>query len=267
MRREAIKLNGGTSTENAGDVVGADLGQVAFDNVTIADTAGATWIPDAIDYFISEWYTYNPVTHALAANQFVYSMVDAGGHNYLKFRVDSMVGAGMPPDMGTVWISYYYQPTADSRALDGTIQEASINVGPGTGYFDFSSGMQVTPTTPANSTAWDIAFNSYNCMQNSGPNGTGMCAAFPAFGELADSTDIAGFTEQPAGAPMFPDIPSSALTEWYNYNPTTHTLTSQSHVYLIKTGGVVYKLRIDSYYKSIGGVPESGYYTFIWKQL
>ncbi len=266
FRREVIKTNGGSSATNGGDIEGASLGQVDFAGVTIDDTTGADWTSDAIDYFISDWFTYNFQTHQLDLTHYVYSMVDAEGDNYVKFRVDSLVGNGMG-SMGTVWISYYYQPTANSRILSGTVQTASITVGTGTGYFDFSSGSAVTPANPANSNAWDIAFNNYDLMQNSGPNGTGECAAFFAWGELTDPTDIAAFTEQPAMAPLFPDIPSSVMTDWYNYNGQTHQLSSKSNVYLIKTGDKVYKLRIEGYYKNVGGVPTSGNYSFVWKEL
>ncbi|MFH1686725.1 MAG: HmuY family protein [bacterium] len=266
FRREAVKLNGGMSGD--GGVEGCNLQGVAFDSVTMADTTGASWEADNIDYFIDQWYTYNSQTHQLAANQWVYSMVDAEGDNYLKFRVDSMVGAAQPPDMGTVWITYFYQSVANSRDLAGTTSQASITVGPGTGYFDFSSGSQVTPADPAVSTDWDIAFHSYNLMQNSGPNGSGDCAGFFAWSELTDPTDIDGFTTQPSGAPMFGDIPHSTMTEWYDYDGQTHRLTSKGDCYLIKVDdSTIFKLKIDSYYTSVGGAPVSGYITITYDQL
>ncbi len=267
FRREAIMLNGGSSADNGGDVEGADLGVVDFDAVTIDDTAGVSWTSDAVDYFIDEWWEYNPDTHVLTFSQYVYSMVDAGGHNYLKFRVDSLVGAGSSPQMGTVYITYFYQTEADSRSLAGDLSHASITVGMETGYFDFSTGSQVTPTDPASSLEWDIGFSAYNLFQNSGPSGSGECEAFLAHTELVDPTDIENFLQQPSMAPMFPDIPASALTEWYAYNGETHQLTSLGNVYLIKSAGTVYKVRIESYYTGIGGVPTSGHYTFIWVEL
>ncbi|KAA3636131.1 MAG: hypothetical protein DWP97_03295 [Calditrichaeota bacterium] len=267
FRREEIKTNGGSSTNNSGDVEVADLGVVDYSGVTIADTLGATWVSDYIDYFIDEWYNYNPQTHQLTANQFVYSMVDASGDHYIKFQVDSMVGGGMPPDMGTVYIKYFYQSTANSLVLDGSAVETSIAVGANPAYFDFSSGTTVTPADPTNSLDWDIMFYSYEIGQNSGPNGSGDCAAFPAFTELADSTDFAGFTAQPTGAPLFPDIAGSALTEWYTYTgPPLHQLFSNSNVYLLRTGGIVYKMRIESYYGENGDKASANYH-YIWQQL
>ena len=73
---------------------------------------------------------------------------------------------------------------------------------------------------------------------------------------------------QPDGAPMFADIPSSVLTNWYNYTgPPMHQLLSKDEVYLIRTGGTVYKLKIEGYYANVGGVPTSGWYTFDWLEL
>ncbi len=267
FRREVVKTNGGASTNNSGDLLATDLGVVDFAAVTVADTAGKTWVADQIEYFFDDWYDYNTNTHQLTANRNVYSMLDAGGHNYVKFRIDSLTGAGMPPDMGTVWLTYYYQPTADNASLPGPTVSTSFAVESGTVYFDFSSGAVVTPATPSNSTEWDLGFSSYNVFQNSGPNGSGAAKGFYAYTELTDPTDIDAFTAQPA-APMFSDIPSSALTDWYNYTgPPLHQLLSKENVYLLKTGGKVYKVMVESYYANVSGVPTSGHYTFIWKEL
>jgi hypothetical protein len=194
-------------------------------------------------------------------------MLDASGHHYVKFQIDSLAGADNVPDMGTVYMKYFYQANADDKDLSGTVVEVSFDVGSSAAYFDFSSGTTVTPADPSNSLDWDIKFYAYDIAQNSGPTGIGECRAFPAYTELTDPTDINAFTAQPE-APMFPDIPSSVLTDWYNYTgPPLHQLLSKEHVYLIKTGNKVYKMMIESYYKNVGGVATSGWYTFIWKEL
>lgn len=267
FRREEVKTNGGSSATNGGDVEAVSLGVVDFGAVTIADTTGVSWESDVIEHFIDEWYDYNPQTHSLTINQYVYSMVDATGEHYVKFQVDSIVGGGAPPAMGTVYMKYFYQTAASSLDLSGATTSVSFVAGSTPVYFDFSSGGLVTPADPANSLDWDISFFSYEIGQNSGPNGIGDCAAFLAWGELIDPTDIDGFTAQPGGAPLFPDIAGSALADWYTYTgPPLHQLPSNSEVYLLKTGDKVYKLRIESYYGE-DGASNSGNYHFIWAEL
>jgi hypothetical protein len=265
FRREAIKLNGGES--GSGTFEGADLGVVDYAGVTEDDAASASWQSDSIDYQIDEWYSYNPQTHQLDMTRKVYSMQDASGDHFVKFRVDSLGGELSQTSMGDVHLSFYYQPTAGSRALPGPVQTAVVHVGSGAGYFDFSTGQQVAPSDPSASLDWDLRFQGFTIAQNSGPSGSGDAAAFQAFGEIADPTDIDEFTEQPAGAPLFADIPGCALTEWYSYNPQTHQLSSTNHVYLVRSGSLLYKMKISGYYADQGGVPVSAVYTFIWNEL
>jgi hypothetical protein len=266
FRREEIRTNGGVSSEGGGAIAVTSLGAVDFAAVTVADTTGKTWSSDQIEYFFDNWYDYNVNTHQLVANRRIYSMVDAGGHNYVKFRIDSLTGAGMPPDMGTVWLTYYYQPTADSKSLPGPTVSTSFPVESGTVHFDFSSGSVVTPANPDNATNWDLGFSAYNVFMNSGPKGTGLAEGFYAFAGRTDSTDINAFTSQPS-APMFTDIFGSAMTDWYDYQDDTHQLPSRGYVYLMKDGDLVYKLKIENYYKNVGGTAQSGNYTFIWNKL
>ena len=232
-----------------------------------ADTADASWETDHIDYQIDTWYEYDPVQHRANMTRRVFSMVDASGAHFVKFRVDSIAGSTGPIDMGTVHLSYYFQANADDRSLDGEIATAAVTVGNGVGYFDFSTGAQVDPSDRHASLDWDLAFFSYEIAQNCGPNGPGACAAFQAHSELTDPTDLDAFAEQPAGAPLFPDSPGSVLTNWYDYSPQTHQLSSKNRVYLLRSEERIYKFKILGYYGSEGGVPVSGVYTFIWNQL
>lgn len=274
FKRTYINLNGGAASDDARDVVGANLGDVVFADVTIADTAGVEWAEDTAKLVVNLWYNYNPNTHQLDMTQYVYNMVDAAGHNYIKFRVDSVVNAGMPPDMGTLWMTYYYNPTANSTDLSGATTTGSIVVGSGTGYFDFSSGSQVTPSNPSTSTDWDLAVSNYEIMINGGSSGSGSALAFQMYGELSDPTDIDAVTMQPP-SPMFPDYINSVFfgdldntdRNWYDYNSTSHLLTSKGDVYLVKTEMAVYAVEIVTYYGDFGGTPQSGVYTFNWKEL
>ncbi len=277
FKRTNINLNGGASSEDGRSVVGAMLTEVEYDDVSIDDTVGVEWMEDEINYVIDDehWLSYNPVTHQLEMTGNVFTMVDAEADNFIKFTVDSLVGAGMPPAMGTVWMSYFYQSQANATTLNGAVQTASIPVGSGWGYFDFSAGQAVSPGNPQSSTNWDLAFHSYEIAQNSGPNGPGQCAAFPAFGEMSEPTDIESLLRHPSGAPLFPDYVTSVFNgdltddeaQWYDYNPTTHQISARDRVYLVKTETANYKLQIGSYYANINGVPTSGYYAFVWNEL
>lgn len=264
FKRKNIKING------LDDVEAAKLDAVTFANATIADTAGLTWEGASVVPFIDNWNTYTgPPNHEVLPNRNVYSMVDASGEHYVKFQIDSLEDGGVmgQTDMGTVHITYFYQTTASSTDLSGAVTSTSFVVGTNKVYFDFSTGSAVTPTTPTNSTEWDLAFYAYDIMQNSAPNGIGACEAFQAYTVLTDDpTDIDAFTTQP-DAPMFEDIPGSALTEWYDYDDETHILTSKEYVYLVSTGDAVYKLQIQTYYANIGGSPTSAWYTIRWAEL
>lgn len=273
FKRTYINLNGGASAEEGGIVKGADLGAVVFDDVVLADTTGLAWAVDTAKLVIDAWYSYNFQTHQLTPTRYVYTMIDAEGDNYIKCRIDSMVGAGMA-NPGVVWLSYYYNPTANATSLNGTIVNGSVNVTSGTGYFDFSTGTQVTPANPATSTGWDLKIEGYDIKMNGGSNGSGSCMALPFYLTMTDPTDLASVTMQPP-SPMFPDFNNSILhgdltddtRNWYDYNGTTHQITSKGHVYVIDTGVNVYKLKITGYYGDFGGTPQSGYTTFIWKKL
>ncbi len=115
-------------------------------------------------------------------------------------------------------------------------------------YFDFSSGSAVS--TSQESPDWDIAFRRTDILTNGGetnPDGQGGAidlgetpldkAIPPAVGYLADATDDERGLENPA------------LHKWYNYNWTTHIITSKSHTYAVRTAtGEVVLLTFTSYY-------------------
>lgn len=275
FKRTYINLNGGASAADGGIVKGTDLGAVDFNTVVLADTTGKTWGVDTAKLVIDAWYSYNPISHQFTMTRNVYTMIDAEGDNYIKFHITATIGAGMTGP-GSVVISYYYNPTANSTTLNGTLAVDTVVVpAGGDAYFDFSSGGQVpTPTNPATSTGWDLMFDGFDIKMNGGSNGSGACMALPFYLTMTDPTDIAAVTMQPP-SPMFPDFNNSVLhgdlsdesRNWYDYNGTTHQITSKGHVYLINTGANVYKMKITGYYGDFGGTPQSGYVTFQWKKL
>ncbi len=126
-------------------------------------------------------------------------------------------------------------------------------------YFDFSSGAAVS--TSQGSPDWDIAFRRTDVLTNGGetnPNGLGGAidlgktpleeATITEDGYLVDATNDERGLENPA------------LHNWYNYNWTSHIVTSKGHTYAVRTAtGEVVLLTFASYYCDDG---SSGCVTF-----
>ena len=130
-------------------------------------------------------------------------------------------------------------------------------------YFDFTRG--TTVPTSQESLDWDIAFRRTDILSNGGetnPEGLGGAvdlgeipleeATLPEDGYLVDATDDERGLENPA------------LHKWYNYNWTTHIVTSKGHSYAVRSAtGEVVLLTFTSYYCDDG---SSGCVTFRYIQ-
>ncbi len=279
FRRFEIGLNGGVS--GSGGVTGYNNRDVkTFAEVSMADAEiiGAGWVEDSYDLQINEWFIYNFVTHQLTMTSYVYSMWEAADDpanaHAVKFRVDSIVGGGMPPNMGTMWISYVRQDVAGSPSLTGAVQTLAIPVGVGPAYFDFATGSIVTPSDPMTSYDWDIRIENYEIRMNSGPFGPGSCTAFPWHRELTDPTDIESVTSivPPGGAPTFGEGIASAIVSsptatdsWYEYS--NQQLTPRGFVYLLNMGSAYYKVELTGYYGILSGQPTSAMITLMYREL
>lgn len=271
FKRSTVILNSGVSGN--GGVDGIDLAAIGnpdsvnFDALTdIGSLGNPTWIEDSYDLIVDDWYSYNPNNHTLAPTRYIYIMKDALG-NYVKFQVSNMANPGMPPNMGTITLVFDYSGASPNfpNSPDTLSFDAS---GGGPIYIDFSSGAVVNPSDPRTSTDWDIAFTNYEVHQNSTVFGPGSAAAYAVWQDQIDPTDFnETMTAPTAPQAYFSDNLGSVMTNWYNYNGDTHTLTSKQHVYVIRDGSNYYKLQITTYYKAIGGNPVSGYYTFKWLAL
>ena len=259
FRREDITMDLNSTTTKGARLAGMEFSAVGPDDVPPAEDH--SWEGGGVAYAIDDWYTY--ANQAITLTQYVYSITDASGEHWVKFRIDTIEPGG-PTDMGTVGISFFFQDEPGALALDGEIRTASIVVGQGTGYFDFSTGEQVTPADPSTSLDWDIAFSQFALFLNGGVSGSGSATAFYAYTELDDPTAIEAFLAQPEFAQTFTDTYGSAMSEWYIYNGATHELSPKDEIYLIKVGDIVYKVELESYYGDVGGQPASAHYSFRW---
>lgn len=136
--------------------------------------------------------------------------------------------AGQPPDIA--------QYTIDARSRKDWA------------YFNFAQGATVTTSQAAPD--WDVAFKRTDLLTNGGesnPEGQGGAvdlgevtldqAVAPGDGYLPDATNEDRGLENPA------------LHRWYNYDWTSHIITSKNHTYAVRTntGGTVL-LTFVSYY-------------------
>jgi hypothetical protein len=126
-------------------------------------------------------------------------------------------------------------------------------------YFDFSGGTAVS--TSQEELDWDLAFRRTDILTNGGETNTAgqggaiglgetplAEATFPEDGFLADAADDERGLENPA------------LHKWYNYNWTSHIVTSKGHTYAVRAAtGEAVLVTFTSYYCDDG---SSGCVTF-----
>ncbi len=275
FKRYHVQLNGGLSGNKG--VVGVDLAVAgspdSTDFAAVVDTSDITisdWMEDNYSLSLDEWYSYNPISHAVDPTYYVYLLKDAAG-KYVKFQVIDIFDGGQPPDMGSVKLRYVYQ--ADGPDVSGVPDTLTLIVGVGTGYVDFSTGMEVTPADPENSTDWDMAFTQYEIHLNSSLWGRGYASAYPAYQDSSltggNPTNFDGITTAVTNnTGYFTDVISSALTDWWYhmFDGTQSRLPSRDHVYLIKVDDSVYKLKIHSYYHPDTETAAANI-TFHWAEL
>ncbi len=274
FKKSYIKTNGGVSGNGGAKavdltvngIVGAD----AFAEVDSSDAMAVQtgqWKTDVYDFALDSLWNYNQATHQLSTKQYVYILSDAMG-NMVKFQLLNVIGGGQPPQQGAMVLKYFYQSNATSTALDGAAEVDTIDA-PGGFYYDFSSGRVVTPADPTSTKEWDIRIYSYDVFLNGSVFGPGLAAAFPVYDGLSDRTDFDAVTNvNQFGPPRWvADEMQSAFTatDWYDYNFSTHVLTSKMNSYLVQVGGKTYKVEIVSYYDP--DTQASGTFTFHWAEL
>jgi len=264
FKRYNVVLNGGVS--GPGNVRGynihADyeesLENEVFSDVTLLDMPeDESFALDSSAEALDQWYSYDFVTHVISASGNAYELRTADGQ-YAKWVVDTIEGYGRA-DAGTIGFRWVV-----GEDLSVESQSASVDVSEGREvYFNLRTGQEVSPDDPQNSSDWDLYFSGYSIKLNGGASGSGEAAALSAYESGMSFEDIVA----PVGAGYRSDQVSSVFSNWYNYNMTTHTLSTKNHTYLVKTDQQTYKMQLLDYYKSVDGSPVSGWITFRWRPL
>lgn len=115
---------------------------------------------------------------------------------------------------------------------------------------------------------WDIAARRYLVVLNGGVSGDGGVEAavvpdgeFDLLGSVPD--DLIWATDEPDSDGD--GVDDTVLADWYDYDVSTHILTANGTVYLVRTvEGAVMKLELLDYYDAAG---TPGHVRFRWAQL
>jgi hypothetical protein len=144
-------------------------------------------------------------------------------------------------------------------------------------YFSFASNDTITIADPANSTAWDLAFQRYRIKTNGGKSGSGLGSAANSYQKEQTGFDALKIVSDTATFALDDSI-SIAIQQGYAYyvvNPVLYTwftlefategtqIVPSDYIYVLKTAtGKYAKVWFKSYYS-----PEniSGYVTFQYK--
>tara|TARA_Y100000589_G_scaffold285146_1_gene284464 strand:+ start:545 stop:1615 length:1071 start_codon:yes stop_codon:yes gene_type:complete len=264
FKRYDVVLNGGVS--GPGNVRGYNihagykghLENEVFSDVSMMDMPeDESFVLDSSAEALSQWYSYDVVTHVISASGNAYELRTADGQ-YAKWVVDTIEGYGRA-DAGTINFRWVV-----GEDLNVESRSASVDVSEGREvYFNLRTGQEVSPSEPQNSLDWDLWFSGYSIKLNGGVSGSGEAAALPAYESGMSFEDIVA----PVGAGYISDQVSSVFSDWYDYDMTTHTLFTKNHTYLINTSQQTYKIQLLDYYKSVEGSPVSGWITFRWAML
>ncbi len=275
FRRFSAKLNGGVA--GPGSVAGANLrnnadatetqvvaltmadADAAFEAVTAADIAGATFAEDGlIPDPGASWFRFDPGSGGLVANPGAAWKVRTADGGYGVFRVAALNMAGQAPLGATV--EFRYQAAGGTL---GPINSVEISFAQGPGHIDLSSGAIVPPAA----CDWDmslapsfmIAFNA-GCSAGSFP--LDSSDDFTTMTTAADAPDYGGFLAAVSGAiPSTVDDASGVF--WYNIEGNNR-LWPTFNVFLVRVGSDVYKVQVTDYYSATG---ESGYPNIRFERL
>lgn len=144
-------------------------------------------------------------------------------------------------------------------------------------YFSFATNDTITVTDPANSTAWDMAFQRYRIKTNGGLSGSGSGSAANSYQKGQTGFDnlkvVADTTTFALDASI--DIAVQQGYATYVVNPLLYTwftlefatqgtqIVPSDYIYIVKTGtGKYAKVWFKSYYSATN---LSGYVTFQYK--
>lgn len=214
-----------------------------FEAVTAANIPADEndWLSDALAPALVDWWSYDFATHTVTPvtdNSWI--VRTAGGDEFVKLRIAGMQGASQQgPGEVTLevatWQGDDYGATR-SITLDATAGAVSVDLLTGT----------------VNGDGWDLRLEGYTFHVNGGVSGDGNAAVLNAGTPFADTP---GADEAPASV-FATDEFGGVFDEhpWYRYDlQGNHQIWPNYNVYLVRSGGDVFKVQLISYYNPSDG--------------
>ena len=278
LRRYHVKINGGVS--GSGDMALSIVSGGDFDAITAAPADG--YITDTADddedgvpeYAMETWYDYDHSSHLLSPSDQVYVLRTVEG-NYVKLRFDDYYD-----EAGTSGIVTFTWGMIDPASGDGDSHDGDDTGDPG----QDDDAISCTETTDLVSTEREgtdsvTMINSesgadWACMRFS--DGTQVenqwsmawqqwTGVFPSGtkGAILEGEDYDALSTAPVDGWQSDNL--TLLSDWYDYDPSTHILTPKDRVYaLMDPDGGFWKLKMVSYYAEDGTLHRP---TFRWAPL
>jgi hypothetical protein len=217
-----------------------------FEAVTGAVLGDLTFMSDALSPAIAGWYTGSGAAATLVAGRSWIIREGSPTAVLAKFRVTAIAGASAE-SMGLVTFEYAVQSGAGEAF--GAVQSVQLAVGTAPVYYDLTTG---AVTTTEN---WDVQFSGWTIRLNSGVSGSGtvrsvLDTTMPF--EDIDATYAASAPAQAFSADAFGG--AFSIYRWYRYNitGTDNQIWPTFNVYVVRRGGVAYKVQLTSYYGPTG---------------
>lgn len=279
FRRFFVRMNGGAS--GAGGVL-ASVVEGDYESVERAPEMGwSSAVADGADDDDSEpdtpfnngvddWYDYDVTTHTLTPKSRVYAVRTTAG-SYVRMQLtDYYDTAGSPAQVTFRWalIDAPMSDLPDAGTPDvGPGMDAGMDAGtdaslPDDGfmidasaamewtYVSLSSQRVVSVSAPSESADWDLAFRRTEVRTNSGTHGmSGVGAGKESDDDYdalvaTDTFDFVSDAEVDSGRPgVSPAELNPVVGNWFDYNPSSHSLTPRDTCFVIRGGdGSYYKL-------------------------
>jgi hypothetical protein len=138
-------------------------------------------------------------------------------------------------------------------------------------YFDLDGSAELTVDEALETQAWDLAFQRFKIITNSGVSGPGQVGVHVipegAFDALTAAPQVEYLPDRPDGSDGNTDVDSGFLEGdgWYSYDLLKHELSPRPRLYVVQSGGGRYfKMEVLSYYDDAG---TAGVLTFRWAEI